>query len=159
MIRKATTKDFEFIYELYMHPQINPYLLYEQMDTLAFLPIFEELVSKQVLFVYEDETKQIGMCKLVPQQHRNAHIIYLGGVGIQVSQSGKGHGLNMLQEIKTYASNSNFSRIELSVATINVRAVHLYEKAGFVKEGIMKNFTYLKEEDTFLDEVLMACLL
>lgn len=159
MIRKATAKDFEFIYELYMHPQINPYLLYEPMDTLAFLPIFEELVSKQVLFVYEHEMKQMGMCKLVPQQHRNAHIIYLGGVGIHVSQSGKGHGLKMLQEIKTYASNNNFSRIELSVATINERAVHLYEKTGFVKEGIMKNFTYLKEEDKFLDEVLMACLL
>ncbi|MFN0083281.1 MAG: GNAT family N-acetyltransferase, partial [Ferruginibacter sp.] len=69
------------------------------------------------------------------------------------------YGLNMLQEIKTYASNNNFLRIELSVATINDRAIHLYEKAGFVKEGIMKNFTYLKEEDTFLDEVLMACLL
>lgn len=159
MIRKATTKDFEFIHELYMHPQINPYLLYEQMDTLAFLPIFEELVSKQVLFVYADETKQMGMCKLVPQQHRNAHILYLGGVGILANEAGKGHGLNMLQEIKEYARNNGFLRIELSVATINERAIHLYEKAGFVKEGVMKNFTYLKAENTFLDEVLMACLL
>lgn len=159
MITKADKKDFDFIYELYMHPQINPYLLYEPMDVTAFLPIFEELINKQVLFVYEDETKKIGMCKLVPQQHRNAHILYLGGVGIVVSQSGKGYGLNMLQEIKEYARINNFLRIELSVATLNERAIQLYEKAGFVKEGILKKFTYLKKEDKYLDEVLMACLL
>ena len=159
MITKADKKDFDFIYELYMHPQINPYLLYEPMDVTAFLPIFEELINKQVLFVYEDETKKIGMCKLVPQQHRNAHILYLGGVGIVVSQSGKGYGLNMLKEIKEYARINNFLRIELSVATLNERAIQLYEKAGFVKEGILKKFTYLKKEDKYLDEVLMACLL
>ncbi len=159
MIRKATATDFEFIYELYMHPQINPYLLYELMDAVTFLPIFDELLNKQVLFVYADETKQMGMCKLVPQQHRNAHILYLGGVGILASEAGKGHGLNMLQEVKEYARNNGFLRIELSVATINERAIHLYEKAGFVKEGVMRNFTYLKAENKFLDEVLMACLL
>lgn len=159
MIRKATATDFEFIYELYMHPQINPYLLYELMDAVTFLPIFEELFNKQVLFVYADETKQMGMCKLVPQQHRNAHILYVGGVGIRASEAGKGHGLNMLQEVKEYARNNGFLRIELSVATINERAIHLYEKAGFVKEGVMKNFTYLKSENKFLDEVLMAFLL
>lgn len=159
MIRKATTTDFEFIYELYMHPQINPYLLYELMDAATFLPIFEDLQNKKVLYVYEDGEKSIGMCKLVPQQHRNAHIIYLGGVGILANEAGKGHGLNMLQEVKEYARNNGFLRIELSVATINERAIHLYEKAGFVKEGVMKNFTYLKAENKFLDEVLMACLL
>jgi hypothetical protein len=27
---------------------------------------------------------------------------------------------------------------------------------GFVKEGIMKKYTYLKKEDIFIDEILMA---
>ena len=52
-----------------------------------------------------------------------------------------------------------FLRIELSVASINEKAIRLYEKAGFEKEGILKKFTYLESEKKFLDEVMMAYLI
>jgi RimJ/RimL family protein N-acetyltransferase len=159
MIREATDKDFDFIYELYMHPQINPYLLYEQMDQESFLPIFNELLVKEVLFVYENDDIPAGMCKLVPQKYRNSHIVYLGGLAIHPFFSGKGEGLNILKEIKEFTIQKGFLRIELSVATINEKAIRLYEKAGFRKEGILKNFTYLKSENKFLDEVMMAYLI
>lgn len=29
MVRLAVSEDFDFIYTLYFHPDINPYLLYE----------------------------------------------------------------------------------------------------------------------------------
>jgi putative acetyltransferase len=159
MIRKATDKDFDFIYELYMHPQINRWLLYEQMDADSFLPIFNELLVKEILFVYENDGIPTGMCKLVPRQYRNAHIIYLGSVAIHPFFAGKGEGLNMLKEIKEHTIQKGFLRIELSVATINDKAIRLYEKAGFRKEGVLKNFTYLKSENKFLDEVMMAYLM
>jgi RimJ/RimL family protein N-acetyltransferase len=159
MIREATKTDFNFIYQLYMHPQINPWLLYEQMDEASFQPVYNELLGRHVLYVYESNGSAVGMCKLVPQQYRNAHIVYLGGVGIHPSFAGKGEGLNMLHDIISFAKQQGFRRIELSVASINERAIHLYEKAGFVKEGLLRNFTYLKSEDKFLDEVMMACLM
>jgi putative acetyltransferase len=159
MIRKATNKDFDFIYELYMHPQINRWLLYEQMDADSFLPIFNELLLKEILFVYENDGIPTGMCKLVPQYYRNSHIVYLGGLAIHPFFAGKGEGLIMLQEIKEYTMQKGFLRIELSVAAINEKAIRLYEKAGFVKEGVLKKFTYLKSENKFLDEVMMAYLL
>jgi putative acetyltransferase len=158
MIRVAIKEDFDFIYELYMHPQINKWLLYEPMSKELFFPIFKELFVKKALFVYENENKAAGMCKLVPQQHRNAHIVYLGGVAIHPAYAGKGLGQKMLEEIKGYIKQKGFLRIELSVEVINEKAVHLYEKAGFAKEGIMKKVTYLKEENKFLDEVMMAYL-
>lgn len=159
MIRQATTKDFDFFYELYMHPQINTWLLYEQMDQQSFQPIFDELMSRKVLYVYVSNGADAGMCKLVPQQYRNAHILYLGGVGIHSSFAGKGQGLIMLQDIIAHAAKNGMKRIELSVAAVNERAIHLYEKAGFVKEGLLKNYTYLKNEDKYLDEVMMAYLM
>jgi RimJ/RimL family protein N-acetyltransferase len=159
MIRQASTTDFDFIYQLYMHPQINPWLLYEPMDAISFQPIYEDLVNRNVLYVYENNGVAAGMCKLIPQQYRNAHILYLGGVGIHSSFAGKGEGINMMHDIILFAKQKGFKRIELSVASINERAIHLYEKAGFVKEGHLRNFTYLKSEDKFLDEVMMACLL
>jgi putative acetyltransferase len=98
------------------------------------------------------------MCKLVPQQHRNAHVLYLGGVAVHPFFAGKGEGIKMMQDIIDYAKQKGFLRIELSVASINEKAIRLYEKAGFVKEGVLKKFTYLKNENKFLDEVMMAYL-
>ena len=158
MIRIAAKEDFDFIYELYMHQQINPFLLYEQTDTKSFLPIYNDLVTKEVLYVYEDEGLPTGMCKLQPLQQRNSHIVYLGGVAIHPFFAGKGEGLKMMREIINYVKEKGFLRIELSVASINEKAIRLYEKAGFVKEGLLKRFTYLKSENKYLDEVMMAYL-
>ena len=158
MIRKATASDFDFIYSLYMHSQVNPYLLYEMMDAETFKPIFDELFSRDVLYIFEEKNEAVGMFKLVPLLYRNAHIAYLGGLAIHPSFAGKGHGLTMLNEITAYAKQQGFLRVELSVATVNEKAIRLYEKAGFVKEGIFRKFTYLKSENRFLDEVIMSCL-
>jgi len=159
MIRKAISGDFDFIYQLNMHPQINPFLLYEQMDRDSFLPIFNDLLAKEIVCIYENGRTPTGMCKLVPQQHRNAHIVYLGGVAVHPFFAGKGEGIKMMQDIIEYVRKKGFLRIELSVASVNEKAIRLYEKAGFVKEGLLKNFTYLKRENKFLDEVMMAYLI
>jgi RimJ/RimL family protein N-acetyltransferase len=158
MLRLVTSEDFKFIFDLYMHPQVNRYLLYEQTGSDAFLPIFNDLLEKKNLFIYENNKIATGMCKLVPQQYRNSHIVYLGGVAIHPSFAGKGEGFKMIEEIIHYIKEEGFLRIELSVASINGKAIRLYEKVGFTKEGVLKKFTYLKSEDKYLDEVMMAYL-
>jgi putative acetyltransferase len=76
MIRKASQNDFDFIYGLYMHPQVNRFLLYEMMDAAAFKQIFNELLSDDVLYVYETDDVSADMFKLVPLEHRLSHIAY-----------------------------------------------------------------------------------
>ena len=157
MIRKATLQDFNFFYELYMHPAINPFLLYEQMDEAAFNPIFAELVQKELVFIYFNEERlPVGMFKLVPHTYRSAHIVYLGGVAVHPRWAGKGYGFLMMKSIIDYAREIGFLRIELSVAIQNLKAMSLYEKVGFEKEGTLKKYTYLKEKNIFIDEILMA---
>lgn len=158
MIRNITANDFDGIYHLYMHPMVNPYLLYEIMNKDFFQPIFEELLEKNIIYVYEDNGNAVGMFKFIHQQHRNSHIAYLGGVAISPDFSGKGYGKKMLEEIIELGSQMNLLRIELSAAVINDKAIALYEKAGFVKEGVLKKYTWLKSENRFLDEVMMAYL-
>jgi putative acetyltransferase len=158
MLRQATTADFEFIYGLYFHPEINPFLLYEPMERVDFQPIFEDLLELGQLYVFEHEGQMAGMSKLVPLKHRTAHIAYLGGVAIHPNWAGKGLGQKMLQEVLELAQKQGFLRVELSTATENERAIRLYEKAGFQKEGVMRQFSYLKSENRFLDEVLMSFL-
>ena len=67
-----------------------------------------ELLKKEVLYVYENDIAK-GMCKLVPQQYRNSHVIYLGGVAIHPLFSGKGEGLKMLGTIKEFAEENNLN--------------------------------------------------
>lgn len=157
MIRKATLQDFNFFYELYMHPAINPFLLYEQMDEAAFNPIFAELAQKELVFIYFNEERlPVGMFKLVPHTYRSAHIVYLGGVAVHPRWAGKGYGFLMMKSIIDYAREIGFLRIELSVSVLNLKAMSLYEKVGFEKEGTLKKYTYLKEKNIFIDEILMA---
>lgn len=156
MVRKATGGDFDFIYRLYMHPDVNLYLMYEIMDEDLFKPIFEELQRQEALYIYEENGKRAGMFKLIPDTYRSAHVVYLGGLAVDPACGGRGVGSRMMQEIIEYSGRQGFIRIELSVSVENERAVHVYTKAGFAKEGILKKYTYLAGENRYVDEIMMA---
>jgi L-phenylalanine/L-methionine N-acetyltransferase len=159
MLRLITIADFDFIYQLYMHPQVNPYLLYEPMDAAAFKPVFTDLLQQQIVFVFEQDAKPVGMCKLVPETHRSSHVIYLGGFAAHPDIATKGTGTKILQAVIEYAKQNGFLRIVLSVLVSNAKAIALYKKCGFVIEGTLKNYTYSKSLNVFSDEYLMAYLL
>jgi putative acetyltransferase len=156
MIRKATPGDFVFIYELFMHPQINRFSFYELKTMEEFRPIFDNLLSQDILYIYEADGRPAGTFKFMPQPHRASHIIVLGGVAIHPLFGGKGHGQQMLKEILLLGKEMKCVRLELGVSAINTKAIHLYEKAGFEKEGLLKKYIYLTEEDVYLDDILMA---
>lgn len=153
MIRKANVEDIPWLFWMYMHPDINPFLLYEQMDIEAFGAAIEPLISSGHIYIWGEN---IGMFKLVPMEFRTAHIVYLGGIGIDPTCAGQGHGTQMIQSIVHHCIDSGFKRIELSVADFNTKAIHLYKKAGFEVEGLMKKYTYLLSDDVYIDEHVMA---
>lgn len=142
-----------------MHPQTNPWLLYEKMDEASFQPIFYELINRELLFVFEKDDVMLGMCKLMPMKHRNSHIIYLGGVAIDPDHAGKGLGREMLQEAIALAKQRGYTRIELTVATFNDKAIALYERLGFVNEGRLRNYTCLASEGRYIDEFVFGMLI
>ena len=156
MIRRMSQQDFDFVYGLYMHPEVNKYLMYEPMTETEFAPIFADLLQKEIIYIFENGGLAAGMFKLIPDTYRSSHVTYLGGVAILPSLSGRGLGSIMMKEILDYAKKTGTLRIELSAAVTNEKAIRLYEKAGFEKEGILRKYTYLKKENKFLDEVMMA---
>jgi putative acetyltransferase len=158
MNRQAETADLEFFYRLYMHPAVNPFLLYEYMDAEAFAPIFEDLLRQKVLYVFEYAGQSAGMFKLIPLTHRTSHVAYLGGFAVDPDFAGRGLGTLMLQDVLKLGQSRGFKRLELSAAVGNERAIQLYEKMGFEREGILRQYTWLKSEGRILDEVLMAYL-
>jgi RimJ/RimL family protein N-acetyltransferase len=57
-----------------------------------------------------------------------------------------GHGFN----------NLNLHRIELGVFDFNPRAIHVYEKLGFKREGVLRD--YLFSDGAYHDQILMSIL-
>lgn len=47
-------------------------------------------------------------------------------------------------------------RLSLDVFSINPRARHVYERAGFVVEGVLRDAIYLGADEGYCDDVLMA---
>lgn len=159
MLRKALQEDLPFIFNLYMHPQVNPWLLYDPMDIDAFEPIYIELLRQEIKYVFSSGGQDAGMVKLIPNQFRTSHVLYVGGLAIHPSFAGKGYGRSLIREIVTKARGENFRRLELSVATINEKAIRAYEEEGFIKEGVLQQYTFLKDQNRYVDEAIMALLL
>lgn len=70
---------------------------------------------------------------------------------------GKGAGTYAVNEMVRHAFyDMNLNRLELSVLSRNQRAINLYEKVGFTKEGIKRRAVY--KNGSFVDMVIMAIL-
>jgi L-phenylalanine/L-methionine N-acetyltransferase len=159
MHRKANNNDFDFVYYMFMHPQVNPHLLYEQMSEESFKPIFEKLIATDILYLFEENNETVGMFKLVPQTYRAAHVAYLGSFAIDPAFAGKGLGTKMLLTIIELAKQTGIKRIELSAGVQNTNAIALYKKCGFEEEGILRKLTHLKSEGKYIDELLMSYII
>jgi len=76
------------------------------------------------------------------------------GMGLLPEWRGRGLGQRLLEATLGEARRSGFKRIELDVHADNQRAIGLYEKAGFVREGLLRNASLI--DGVFRDAILMA---
>lgn len=76
------------------------------------------------------------------------------GLGLLPEWRGRGVGRRLLEATLAMARRAGFKRIELDVHADNQRAIALYEKAGFVGEGIVRDASLI--DSVFRDAILMA---
>lgn len=70
---------------------------------------------------------------------------------------GKGFGLPMVKRTLAYGFETlQLHRISLEVYSFNPRAKHVYEKAGFRTEGVLRDA--VRNDDRYADVILMAIL-
>ena len=68
---------------------------------------------------------------------RNRHAMHLV-VAIRQDRVGRGHGRRLLEAVEGFARREGVSRLELTVQVENLRAIRLYERAGFEREGVQR---------------------
>lgn len=85
----------------------------------------------------------------------HAHAGHLG-MGIIPAYRGQGLGRRLIETTLQAARNAGIERVELSVHADNSRAVALYEKVGFVREGLARKSVRI--DGRYKDAIQMAII-
>ena len=76
------------------------------------------------------------------------------GMGIVSAYRGRGLGRRLIETTLHAARDAGIERVELSVHADNDRAIALYEKVGFVREGLARNSVRI--DGRYKDAIHMA---
>lgn len=106
----------------------------------------------------EEKSTIIGMIglHLVQPGMRRAHV---RGLGISVASDWQGRGIGdqLMRAALHWADRwAGILRIELTVLCDNARAIALYERHGFVREGVMR--AHILRDGVYADTQMMARL-
>jgi RimJ/RimL family protein N-acetyltransferase len=107
-------------------------------------------------FVALSDGEVIGWCDVLPKTWPTyAHTGVLG-VALLPAFRGQGLGRRLIKRVLEAVRAFGLARVELTVRKNNKNAIALYEKFGFVTEGLKRNA--LKVDDEYEDQVMMALL-
>lgn len=106
----------------------------------------------------EKPTRVIGLVTAEGKQRRA--IKHRASIGITIANMWRGQGIGkalMRQVIKWAKETEGITRLELEVLARNEVAVHLYERLGFEREGVIRRAIF--RDGVYLDEYVMGLLL
>jgi RimJ/RimL family protein N-acetyltransferase len=108
------------------------------------------------MFAAVADDKVVGWCDVARVERPvYAHVGILG-MGLLPEYRGKGHGTKLITAALADAHRVGISRVELAVHADNARAIALYERVGFVREGVKRDAVCV--DGRFMDSILMARL-
>ena len=101
----------------------------------------------------------VGVVNITADQRPRVRQIGDVFLGIKKAYWGNGLGSILMEEAIEWAQSSgSIRRLQLTVQKRNTAAVHLYEKMGFIIEGLQERGAYI-EGGEFLDVYLMGQLI
>lgn len=107
---------------------------------------FEILENPYAHYVVEDEQGLRGYLGL----WLNDDALQITTLGVASSHQGKGLGQNLVKYALEYALENKVSVMTLEVRISNTKAIHLYEKNGFKKSALRKQYYSHPDEDAIL---------
>jgi RimJ/RimL family protein N-acetyltransferase len=110
-----------------------------------------------VTFVSEDDGQLMGVVfGSRGFARRNRHSLYIV-IGVLQARVGRGVGRSLFEALESWALSRGLHRLELNVAVENARAIALYEKFGFEREGVKRHSRRI--DGAYTDEFYMSKLL
>lgn len=98
---------------------------------------FTFLIRQDTLFLVAQENDEIlGYCGVVMVQDEGD----ITNVSVKKEKQNQGIGNRLVQDLIAKTKGQGITRLFLEVRESNQRAIHVYEKAGFVRNGLRKNY-------------------
>ncbi len=109
---------------------------------------FQSALEQDTCFVVAEEERILGYC--------GAYVSFdeaeITNVAVKKDSQGNGVGGRLLEDLEARLEKRGVKRIVLEVRYSNEPAIHLYEKKGYKKLGIRKNFYQNPREDAWMME-------
>ena len=164
VIREATPQDAAAVASMFdTLDRETKFLLYEPGErintTAAQMKRLTELESSEqdAFFVATEGDRIVGFCAGAGgHTQRNRHELHII-IGIVDHWTGRGIGKRLLASVESWARQRRFHRLQLTVMAHNERAIRLYTRLGYVKEGLRRDS--LRVDGGWIDEHLMAKLI
>jgi RimJ/RimL family protein N-acetyltransferase len=109
-------------------------------------PMFVAIVNGEV----------VGWCDIQRHPFRAHSHRGTPGIGVVPGYRGRGIGARLMDQTLKQAFATGFVRVELNVRTDDLRAQRLYEKLGFVREGVLRDAVFV--DGQFHDAIAMALI-
>ena len=116
--------------------------------------VLRNIANDHAQFVALAAGKVLGWCDVLPKERESQ--FHCGNLGMAVLADfrGLGIGTRLLAATLQKAWARGLVRVELGAYADNLRAIALYEKLGFKREGVAR--ATVKIDGRYLDEVRMA---
>ncbi len=162
LIRDVRFKDYEYFAEWEVDPEVTEFLSFD--EDRSYEDVVNEAIrdknddTKMDLTIVDKKTdKPIGRV-LVTRIDRHSDSLDITKIYIgDKSKWGQGIGEEVMRLLLAYFFTfMHMERISLDYYTGNKKALNLYEKLGFVSEGVARNAT--KKDGRYYDLNLMSML-
>lgn len=154
-IRLSIMEDKEYLIKWLFDPKILRWFpMSTYREVLDAVNIWMSYVEKKGVFTAVLDGVPVGIANLyIPVYKRFAHQC-LFAIIFDEKHRGKGFGTALIKEIIKQAKQEfHIEMLHLEVYKGNP-AIHLYERLGFEKYGVHKNF-FKEESGKYLDKILM----
>lgn len=99
--------------------------------------------TQSIVALHDGEV--IGSAVLIGMDSPRFRHVALLGIGVREDMQGSGAGSLLMHTLMKLADEElGLLRVELDVSCHNTHAIRLYERHGFVKEGVMKKETFVR---------------
>ncbi|MHA1293288.1 MAG: GNAT family N-acetyltransferase [Promethearchaeota archaeon] len=165
LLRKITVSDAQYFYDSLKEEIITKFLSLDQPRSLnhskkiinKYINYWDNFIQFNYIIELKENNciKKIGSISLwnISWIHKRAEI----GIWIKSKFWNKGYGKKAISLIKKIGFiHLKLNRLEAHIAINNKRSINLFKKCGFIEEGVLKKYLYLKGK--FHDAIILACL-
>jgi ribosomal protein S18 acetylase RimI-like enzyme len=122
-------------------------------------PFFNERNPRDGVLVAVVDGEVAGYVRLqrATRFRSSDHVLAINGIAVDPARQGQGIGRALIDAAISEARSRGARRLTLRVFSPNERARRLYESAGFVVEGVLRDEFFL--DGRYVDDIAMALVL